>query len=68
VMRDQLVATQIKDGAGAGSWNVTDPHGGAGGRIYQTALSLLTLEVYYRHLPIYRRFDDDAKAVSVTKP
>ncbi len=68
VMRDQLVATQIKDGAGAGSWNVTDPHGGPGGRIYQTALSLLTLEIYYRHLPIYRRFDEDTKAVSVTKP
>ena len=67
-MRDQLVETQIKEGPGAGSWDVTDPHGNAGGRIYQTALSLLTLEVYYRHLPIYRRFDDDAKAVSVTKP
>lgn len=57
-MREQLVETQIKEGPGAGSWDVTDPHGYAGGRIYQTALSLLTLEVYYRHLPIYRRFDD----------
>ena len=57
---------------GAGSWDVTDPHGNAGGRIYQTALSLLTLEVYYRHLPIYRRFDADATpskdSVSVAKP
>lgn len=67
VMREQLVSTQVKDGPGAGSWNVTDPHGGTGGRIYQTALSLLTLEVYYRHLPIYRRFDE-AKAVSATNP
>ena len=57
-MREQLVETQIKDGPGVGSWDVTDPHGYAGGRIYQTALSLLTLEVYYRHLPLYRRFDD----------
>ncbi len=57
-MREQLVESQIKEGPGAGSWDVTDPHGYAGGRIYQTALSLLTLEVYYRHLPIYRRFDD----------
>ncbi len=71
-MREQLVGAQIKEGPGAGSWDVTDPHGNAGGRIYQTALSLLTLEVYYRHLPIYRRFDaDEAKSkesVSVAKP
>lgn len=71
-MREQLVGTQIKEGPGAGSWDVTDPHGNAGGRLYQTTLSLLTLEVYYRHLPIYRRFDaDEAKSkesVSVAKP
>jgi hypothetical protein len=43
---------------------VTDPHGNAGGRIYQTALSILTLEIYYRHLPLYRRLDaaNDASA------
>lgn len=60
-LRDRLVSTQIKDGRAAGSWNVTDPHGSGGGRIYQTTLSLLTLEVYYRHLPIYRRFDQVAE-------
>lgn len=59
-MREELVTTQIKDGPGAGSWDVMDPHGTGGGQIYQTTLSLLTLEVYYRHLPIYRRFDDKA--------
>jgi hypothetical protein len=26
-----------------------------GGRLGATSLSLLTLEVYYRHLPLYRR-------------
>jgi hypothetical protein len=70
-MRDFLVETQIKEGPGAGSWDVTDPHGFAGGRIYQTTLSLLTLEVYYRHLPIYRRFDDEKKtgpSVSIVTP
>lgn len=61
-MREQLVATQIKDGPGTGSWDVTDPHGAGGGRLYQTALSILTLEVYYRHLPIYRRLDTREKA------
>lgn len=53
-MRDQLVLTQLKTGAAAGSWPVTDPHGGSGGQIYQTCLSVLTLEVYYRYLPLYR--------------
>ena len=71
-MREQLVGTQIKEGPGAGSWDTTDPHRDAGGRIYQTTLSLLTLEVYYRHLPIYRRFDaaetKSKDAVSVAKP
>lgn len=60
-MREQLVTTQIKDGPGVGSWDVTDPHGSGGGRIYQTALSVLTLEVYYRHLPMYRRLDEAAE-------
>ena len=71
-MREHLVATQIKAGPGAGSWDVTDPHGYAGGRLYQTALSVLTLEVYYRHLPLYRRLDADENtakdSVSIVKP
>ncbi len=54
-MRDHLVRTQLKEGIEAGSWDVTDPHGGAGGRLYQTCLCVMTLEVYYRHLPIYQR-------------
>jgi hypothetical protein len=58
-MREHLVRTQIKDGPAAGSWDVTDPHGRQGGQIYQTALSILTLEVYYRHLPIYQRLGQE---------
>lgn len=56
-MREQLIVTQLREGPAAGSWDVTDPHGALGGRIYQTSLSVMTLEVYYRHLPLYRRFD-----------
>ena len=33
----------------------------AGGRIMVSSLSLLTLEVYYRHLPLYRRDVGTAK-------
>ena len=59
VLRDQLVAKQDKKGHAAGSWLPTCPHGGRpGGRLYMTAMSILTLEVYYRHLPIYARSGD----------
>ena len=60
-MRDQLIAAQDK-GADPkkphqfGSWSpARDAHGGPGGRLMVTSLSVLTLEVYYRHLPLYRR-------------
>lgn len=54
-MRDLLVQTQIKEGHAAGSWDLADPHGRMGGRLYMTTLAILTLEVYYRHLPLYQR-------------
>lgn len=54
-MRDFLVESQVPQGnAEAGSWYFEDRHGSKGGRLYTTSLSLLTLEVYYRHLPIYK--------------
>ena len=55
VMREQLVRTQLQDGPEAGSWDVADPHGGVGGRLFMTSLCVMTLEVYYRHLPLYQR-------------
>ena len=51
-MRDYLVATQATEGHEAGSWYFSDPYGNAGGRLYNTALAILTLEVYYRYLPL----------------
>jgi hypothetical protein len=52
-----LVNSQIKEGRLAGSWhpndNVPDRWGPHGGRIYVTTMNLLSLEVRYRHLPIY---------------
>ena len=57
VMRDRLTTTQhqLAKGHSAGSWDPADPHGASGGRHYMTCLSVMTLEVYYRHLPIYQR-------------
>jgi hypothetical protein len=54
-MRQLLPAHQEKRGRERGSWDPKgDRWGDAGGRLYVTCLSLLTLEVYYRHLPLYR--------------
>jgi hypothetical protein len=52
-----LVDTQVLDGALAGSWDpllpVPDRWAGQGGRLYVTTMNLLSLEVSYRHLPLY---------------
>lgn len=58
-MRDMLIAKQVKDKAKPmvdGSWD-KDPTwiGDSCGRLGTTAMALLTLEVYYRHLPLYNR-------------
>lgn len=52
-----LLETQIKSGRDSGSWDpqlpVRDRWSVHAGRLYVTAMNLLNLEVYYRHLPIY---------------
>ena len=52
--RDQIVAQQAKFGHEAGSWFFADRDTAPGGRLAHTALAVLTLEVYYRLLLIYR--------------
>ncbi|MEN6449621.1 MAG: hypothetical protein ABFC96_03935 [Thermoguttaceae bacterium] len=57
-MRRTLIETQVKDGCGMGSWDperpTPDHWGQEGGRLMTTSLSTLTLEVYYRYLPLFR--------------
>ncbi len=52
-----LLDTQTQDGALAGSWDprrpIPDRWGPRVGRLYVTTMNLLSLEVYYRHLPLY---------------
>ena len=52
-LRAALVNRQIKEGPLAGSWDINSVWGGHGGRVYTTAMAALTLEVYYRFLPLY---------------
>jgi hypothetical protein len=61
VMRDRLVKTQRRDGHQAGSWDMADAHGAKGGRLYMTCLAAMTLEIYYRKLPIYKKLEGGTK-------
>jgi hypothetical protein len=55
VMRQVIPENQTTKGRERGSWHPDgDEWGPAGGRLYVTCLSTYMLEVYYRHLPIYR--------------
>ena len=60
-IRDMLIAKQDAGNTPGhphqkGSWaSDGDAYHAAGGRIMMTSLCVLTLEVYYRHLPLYRR-------------
>ncbi len=64
-MRRVLIDSQVKDGCAVGSWDpnqpTPDPHGKTGGRVMVTAIATLTLEVYYRYLPLYQ-LDPEATA------
>jgi len=51
--RDWLVSTQAKTSHEAGSWHFSGGRGDVGGRLYNTAMAVMTLEVYYRHMPLY---------------
>ena len=64
VMRDFLVNTQATEGPARGSWFFSNPDEGGhfhGGRLYITCLAAMTLEVYYRYLPLY----DEKKVTEV---
>ena len=58
-MRKLLISTQTRNKTCAnGSWDpdkpAKDQWGPQGGRLMTTALSCLTLEIYYRYLPLYK--------------
>lgn len=53
-MRQHLIQTQSDVEHASGSWPPEGRWGHTGGRLYATCMHILTLEVYYRHLPLYR--------------
>lgn len=60
-----LIQGQVKTGPLAGSWDpkgpVPDRWGQEGGRVYLTAMHLMMLEVYYRHLPLYQTLGESPR-------
>jgi hypothetical protein len=52
-LKEVLLENQRQDGCAAGSWDPIDQWSKIGGRIYQTAICALCLEIYYRFQPIY---------------
>jgi hypothetical protein len=55
-MKRVLPNEQVQTGRERGSWEPTgDSYGLQAGRLYVTCFSTYMLEVYYRHLPLYRQ-------------
>lgn len=57
-MRRVLIESQAKEGCAMGSWDPEHPNldtwGGQGGRVMTTSFATLSLEVYYRYLPLFQ--------------
>lgn len=57
-MRRGFIENQVKEGCATGSWDPEKPARDAwseqGGRLMLTSLCTLSLEVYYRYLPLYQ--------------
>jgi len=50
-----LVPTQIRKGCANGSWDPVGAWGSVGGRVYSTAMSVLSLEIYYRYARVFAK-------------
>ena len=64
-LKEILQNIQVKSGKNNGSWNPSASMTGDGGRVISTALATLSLEVYYRLLPMYGFRNDEAEAPEV---
>ena len=66
-MKKTLLAMQVRKGAGAGSWPAKGQYAPRGGLVMSTAMATLSLEVYYRYLPMYHPIPKP-QPVTATKP
>jgi hypothetical protein len=58
--RESLIRTQQQDGPSAGCWTGDSRWAQRGGRVFSTAMATLTLEVYYRYLPLRKNVEGAA--------
>lgn len=58
VLKRELLENQRLDEGFRGSWDPAEvsPYAPSGGRLYSTVFAVLSLEVYYRYIPMYRRW------------
>jgi hypothetical protein len=70
-MRRVLIDSQITAGCAAGSWDPATPsrerYRDEGGRVMLTSLCCLTLEVYYRYLPLYKLDAEEEPSAAPTQ-
>lgn len=52
-----LIQHQSKVGHESGSWHFPDPNCDVGGRLLNTCLAIMILEVPYRYMPLYRNLE-----------
>ncbi len=71
-MRRVLIESQEKEGCATGSWDpdkpAADAWGAQGGRLMLTCFNALTLEVYYRYMPLFKTDSLVPDRPSKTKP
>jgi hypothetical protein len=53
-LKTALLPTQQNEGNQTGSWDPAGVWGEQGGRVYSTAMSILSLEAYYRYSRLVR--------------
>ncbi len=53
-MKNAIVKHQRTDGDERGSWDPIDAWGSEGGRVYSTAVNVLSLEIYYRYERVFK--------------
>ncbi|MGQ9589695.1 MAG: hypothetical protein ACUVYA_05300, partial [Planctomycetota bacterium] len=63
-VREHLLRSQRRGGPHEGSWDPTCPWSETGGRVLATAFAVLTLEVYYRYLPLYWEAEGSANVLT----
>ena len=67
-MKKTLLPMQVRGGDAAGSWPANGQFAPRGGLVMSTAMATLSLEVYYRYLPMYRTLPSGPATQPATKP